>query len=571
MDHFEPHYIMVMLLSLAVLLAAAHVLGEIARRLRQPSILGELLAGVLLGPTVLGRLLPDLSSFLFPVTGPNAIALNAIATLAIVMFLLVAGIEVDLSTIWRQGKAGVKIGLSSIIVPFSFGFTAAWILPGALGRQPQADPLLFMLFMAVAMSISALPVIAKTLMDMDLYRSDLGMVVISAAIFNDLVGWMIFAVILGLMGDPAGNDFGIAATIASAVVFAAVMLTAGRWLIHKALPFVQAYTRWPSGELTFAIVLALLGAAFTEWIGIHAILGAFLVGAALGDSSHLRERTRVTIDHFVSFIFAPVFFASIGLKLDFIAFFDPPLVLTILAATCACKLAGGFLGARWSGMAPREAWSIGFAMISVGAMGIIIGLLALEAGIISRELFVALVIMAIATSMLSGPAVRLILRPAKKWRLQNTLSSKLFFRSLHAVTRRQVVHEITQAACKVAGLDVQAIESSVWAREEALSTGIGQGVALPHARIEGLREPVVAVGISRSGIDFDAPDGKPAHVIFLLLTPADNPGIQLVISSEISRLFRRGTIMDRVMRARNFTDFLALITTLSDSEQRAAR
>jgi Kef-type K+ transport system membrane component KefB len=314
MDHFEPHYIMVMLLSLAVLLAAAHVLGEIARRLRQPSILGELLAGVLLGPTVLGRLLPDLSSFLFPVTGPNAIALNAIATLAIVMFLLVAGIEVDLSTIWRQGKAGVKIGLSSIIVPFSFGFTAAWILPGALGRQPQADPLLFMLFMAVAMSISALPVIAKTLMDMDLYRSDLGMVVISAAIFNDLVGWMIFAVILGLMGDPAGNDFGIAATIASAVVFAAVMLTAGRWLIHKALPFVQAYTRWPSGELTFAIVLALLGAAFTEWIGIHAILGAFLVGAALGDSSHLRERTRVTIDHFVSFIFAPVFFASIGVR-----------------------------------------------------------------------------------------------------------------------------------------------------------------------------------------------------------------------------------------------------------------
>jgi K+:H+ antiporter len=566
MDILTPHHIVVMLLSLGVLLAAAHVLGEMAQRMHQPSLMGELLAGVLLGPTVLGRLSPALSAFLFPSEGPSAIALNTIATLAIVLYLMVAGIEVDLSTIWRQGRTGAKIGIVSIVVPFFFGLGAAWLLPQALGRQPDADPLIFMLFLAVAISISALPVIAKTLMDLGLYRSDLGMVVVSAAIFNDLIGWLVFAVLLGMLDSSGGTGRGIATTITLALTFAAVIFTMGRWLIHRMLPFVQAYTRWPGGEMSFALILALLGAAFTEWIGTHAILGAFLVGAAIGDSSHLRERTRVTIEHFVSFIFAPVFFASIGLKVDFLTYFDLPLIVTVLLATCACKLAGGAIGARWGGMAPKEAWAVGFAMVSVGAMGIIVGLLALQTGIISQRLFVALVTMAMATSMISGPAMHFILRPAKKWRLQDTLSSKFFFRDLRALTRREAVHEVTTATCEAAGLDAPSIEASVWEREEALSTGIGKGVALPHARIEGLREPIVAVGISDTGIDFDAPDAKPANIIFLILTPANKAGIQLVISSEIARLFRRPYIFDRALRTRKFTDFLALISTVAESD-----
>jgi mannitol/fructose-specific phosphotransferase system IIA component (Ntr-type) len=414
---------------------------------------------------------------------------------------------------------------------------------------------------AIALSISALPVIAKTLMDMDLYRSDLGMVVISAAILNDLMGWIIFAVVLGLMGDPAGNGNPIVMTIALTLAFAAAVLTLGRWMIHKLLPFVQAYTRWPAGELSFAVILALLGAAFTEWIGIHAIFGAFLVGAAVGDSAHLRERTRVTIEHFIASVFAPLFFASIGLHVNFWTHFDGPLVLTVSLMACACKLAGGFLGARWGKMPVREAWAVGFAMVSVGAMGIIVGLLALQAGIISQRLFVALVIMAMVTSMLSGPAIRAILRPARKWRPRNALSSKLFLRDLKALTRREAVEEMVRMACGPAGLDPESIIAAVWAREEALSTGIGNGVALPHARVAGLREPVVAVGICEGGIDFDAPDGQPAYVIFLILTPAADPRAQLTIAAEIARLFRKQPMLDRALRTKNFTDFLALMST----------
>jgi len=556
----NSHAVSVMLLSFGVLLCFARALGEVAQRLRQPAVLGELLAGVLLGPTVLGNVSPELGLFLFPPQGPNAVAMDTIATLAIVFFLMVAGIEVDLSTLWKQGKAGLKVGMASIAVPFFFAFLVAWLAPQALGKQPDANPLVFALVLAIAMSISALPIIAKTLMDMDLYRSDLGMVVISAAIFNDLIGWIVFAIILGLMGESADRGNNIMQTITLTIAFAAGILTIGRWLIHRVLPFVQAYTRWPGGELSFALILAMLGAAFTEWIGIHAIFGAFLVGAAIGDSAHLRESTRVTIDHFVSFIFAPVFFASIGLKVDFLAHFDLPLVLTVLGLVCVVKLAGGVLGARWGGMPAQEARAVGFAMVSVGAMGIIIGLLALQAGIISQRLSVALVIMAIATSMMSGPGIRLILRPSKRWRLQDSLLSKLFFRELKAVSRRNVIHEMTTAVCEaISGLNIEAIEAAVWDREEALSTGLGKGIALPHARIEGLKEAIVAVGISDTGIDFDAPDGKPANIIFLLLTPRNDPRVQLVIGSEIARCFREPKMLEQVLRTKNFTDFLALI------------
>jgi len=560
MENLTSPNITVMFLSLGILLFVARVLGELAQRFHQPAVLGELTAGILLGPTLLGSLSPDLSKFLFPLQGPGAMALDTIATLAIVLFLLVAGMEVDLSTVWRQGKIGFKVGITSIIIPFFISLFAALAAPEAMGRHLGADPLIFALFLAIAMSISALPVIAKTLMDMNLYRSDLGMVVVSAAMFNDLLGWIVFAVLLGLIGQPSGNGNHIMMTIALTLAFTGGMLTLGRFLVHKVLPFVQAYTRWPGGELSFALILGLLGAAFTEWIGIHAIFGAFIVGVAVGDSSHMREHSRVIIANFVSFIFAPVFFASIGLKVNFLTHFDLPLVLSLLFIACACKLAGGALGARWGGLLNREAWAIGFAMNSRGAMEIILGMIALQAGIIREQLFVALIVVAIVTSMMSGPSMRLLLRTEKKWRLRNILSSKLFLRELKAASRREAIHEMTMAASTaIESFDAQALEKAVWMREKALSTGIGNGVAIPHARIEKLRGVSVVVGISATGIDFDAPDGKPANVIFLMLTPTNDPGAQLEIASEIAQLFRDPRMTDRVISAKSFTDFLALI------------
>jgi len=446
-----------------------------------------------------------------------------------------------------------------MVVPFAIGFVMSWYFPGLLGAQEGADMLVFALFLATALSITALPVIAKTLMDLDLYRSDLGMIVISAAIFNDLIGWTIFAVILGLMESGAGHVSSISTTVVLTLVFAGVTLTGGRWLINRALPYLQAYTHWPGGVLSFALTLALLSAALTEWIGIHAIFGSFIVGVAIGDSPHMREHTRVVIDQFVSFFFAPLFFASIGLKVNFVSHFDFTLVATVLVIACVCKLAGGVLGARWGAMPPRDALAVGFAMNARGAMEIVLGLLALEAGIIRQPLFVALVVMAIVTSMMSGPMMRLILRPGKSRRLQDALRSKLFLRQLQARSRRELVEEMSRAVGEATGLDVERVRDAVWAREEIMATGIGNGVALPHARVPGLKEPVVAVGLSEEGIDFDAPDGRPARIIFFSLTPEDQPSAQLEIGAEIARRFRHHEAAEELLRARGFTEFLAAV------------
>ncbi len=557
-----PHQLGIMLLSLGLLIGTARLFGEIARRWRQPSVLGELLAGVLLGPTLFGALSPDTQAFLFPREGINAVVLEAISSLAIVLFLLVAGMEVDLSIVWKQGRSALKIGVLGTILPFLVGLASAWFAPGLLGREASADPLIFALFVATAMAISALPVIAKTLMDLNLYRTDLGMVVVSAAIFNDLIGWTVFAMVLGMMGDsPQG--IGILGTIGLTLLFVLLMLTAGRRLLHLILPRLQAYTPGPGGVLGFAVTVALLGAACTEFIGIHAIFGSFIVGVALGESSHLKERTRVLIDEFVSFIFAPVFFAGIGLRVNFATEFDPLLVLTVLTIACVGKIAGAVLGARWGAWPARDAWAIGFAMNARGAMEIILGLLALRAGIIRQPLFVALVVMAIATSAVSGPLIRWALQPRRPDRLLPRFSPQRFIRNLQATSRRDAIRELVAVAAAQAGLDAAAIEKAAWSRERVAATGIGHGVAIPHARVEGLKEPLITVGISEAGIEFDAPDGQPAHIVFLVLTSVDDPETQLNLSSGIARLFRDVESLPLALRSETYNEFIAALRSLS--------
>jgi Kef-type K+ transport system membrane component KefB/mannitol/fructose-specific phosphotransferase system IIA component (Ntr-type) len=557
----DAHELTVMFLALGVLIGAARLLGEIAQRLHQPAVLGELLAGVLLGPTVFGNLMPEWQAWLFPPTGNNAIVLDAIGSLAIVLFLLVAGLEVDLSIVWRQGRTALKVGVLGTAIPFAFGLAGAYFMPGAFGRQQDADPTVFALFLATAMAISSLPVIAKTLMDLNLYRTDLGMVVVSAAIFNDLIGWTIFAIILGMISEQ-GAGSGVATTIGLTLLFAVLMLTVGRWLVNRALPLLQAYAHWPAGVLGFIVTLGLLGAAFTESIGIHAIFGSFLVGVALGESKHLQERTRVMIEEFVSIIFAPVFFASIGLRVNFATQFDWPLVTLVLILACVGKLVGAYFGARWGGMSTRDRWAVAFAMNSRGAMEIILGLLALEAGVIHQRLFVALVVMAIVTSAISGPLIRLSMRQRQRLRLTTFMSPKNFQLELTATTRFDAIRELIALAAKNTDLNREHVEDLAWQRENIAATGIGNGVALPHARVPQLAQPVVVVGMSDAGLDFDAPDGRLAHVMFLILTPAESPTDQLDLSANIAELFRDQGNLEHVRRAQSYTEFLAAIRML---------
>lgn len=565
MDALTHHDITLLLLGIAVLLFAARVLGELSMRLGQPAVIGEIASGILLGPTLLGRLAPDLATALFPPTGPAAIALQGLTTLAIVLFLLVAGLEIDLSTVWRQGRRAALVSLAGIIGPFAVGLAAAWWAPGPMGAEAGADPLIFALFVATALSISALPVIAKTLMDLNLFRTDIGMTVVAAAVFNDLVGWIIFAVILAMMGG-SGSGPGIATTIWLTLAFTGLSLTAGRWLIHRSLPWIQGHTSWPGGVLGFVLVLGLLAAAFTEWLGVHAIFGAFMLGVALGDSSHLRKRTRTTLEQFIGFIFAPLFFASLGLHIDFVAHFDLWLCLGIFVIATAGKVGGCLIGARLANVPPREGWAIAFGMNARGAMEIILGLLALRAGLIGEPLFVALVVMALGTSVLSGPLMQWVLRPRRSVRFVDYLTPAGFVGQLSATHRRAAIEELCLRVAPAAGCDPARLVDAVWHREQLMATGLAHRVAVPNARVAGLTTPIVALGLSNRGIDFDAADGQTARIICLLLVPEGDDGGQWEILSDISRLLADTRTRERLLAVAGYTEARALLRIAQEAQ-----
>lgn len=563
LDH---HQITVLFLSMAILLGTARVLGEIARKFRQPAVLGEILAGILLGPTVLGAVSPNAQTWIFPRDGAGAIALQGITTLCVTLFMLVAGMEIDFSRIVRLRRSAIIIASCGITLPFSIGFILGQSVPGLVGMEPGADPMIFSLFLGIALSIAALPVAAKILMDLNLFRSDLGMVVMASAVVHDLIGWMGFALVLAMIGAaaPSASIFGsvgsgVGVTILLTLGFAAFVLTIGRWLIDRSLPWIQAHTQWPAGVLSLAITLGLAGAAVAEWIGVHAIFGAFLVGVAIGDSSHLQQRTRATVEQFIASVFAPLFFASIGLRVDFLANFDPLLVAVIIVVACAGETIGSGIGAMLAGFPKRQAWAIGFALNARGAMEIVLAMLALQAGVIGERLFVALVIMALVTSIIAGPIMQAVLRRPRPARLREHLSSRTFLPYVMAESNEAAIRRMAVAAAPVAGVSADEIFRVVWERELTMSTSLPNGLAVPHGRLEHLERPLVVIALVPSGVSFDARDGQLTRLLVMVLTPATAHQAQLELLADVARSFARRASIDAAVTSGSFTRFLAML------------
>lgn len=396
--------LMILLASIGAVLILARIFAELGKKIKMPIVMGEILLGIILGPTVFGSISPDTFSYFFPKVGAAKVAMDGITNLAVIMLLFVAGMEVQLQIILKQGKTAVYTSFTSMVIPFILGFGAVWFFPDFFHYTPDRK-LVYALFFGIAMAVSALPVITRILMDLNLFKTKVGMVIIAAAIFDDLTGWLIFSFVLSLMGQE-GEITNIWFTIGMILGFGLFMLIVGRWIINHVLPWIQKNLSWPGGVLSISLGFCFLGAAFTEYIGLHAILGAFIVGIALGDSVHLQEREREIIHQFVTNVFAPLFFVSIGLKVNFITNFDWQLVTLVLFLAMICKVFGASLGAYLGGLTKRESLAVGFGLNARGAMEIILGTLALEAGLIDSRMFVALVVMALLTSMISGPLMK---------------------------------------------------------------------------------------------------------------------------------------------------------------------
>ena len=394
-----------LLMQLGIMLIMGRILAEVARKFKQPAVIGEIIAGVLLGPTVLGMIQPEWFAALFPVPSGAGTVLSGMVQVAVVMLLFIAGLEVDLNIVWQQGRQAIATSFFGLIIPFFIGFVFPYLFPEFFVIADIHARLVFALFMGTAMAISALPVIVRILMDLNMFKSRMGLLVVASAMLDDLIGWMIFSVILGMIGK-GGSSMSVWNTALLTLVFAGLMLTVGRGLLNRFLPWVNRKLAWPGGVLSVSLALCFFAAAFTEYIGIHAIFGAFIMGVALGDSEHFSERAKEIVHQFINNIFAPLFFVSIGLRVNFFTNFDLMLTVTIIFIAFAGKIVGAGIGTRLGGFSWKESLAAGFGMNARGAMEIILGLIALENGLINEKVFVSLVIMALVTSMTSGPLMR---------------------------------------------------------------------------------------------------------------------------------------------------------------------
>ena len=548
---------MTMFLALAVLLGTAKLAGELMQKLGQPSVLGEILAGILLGPTLLGHFRPQIYAALFPSTGAMPIVLETVTTIGVVFFLLTAGLEIDLRSIFRQGKSALLVSFFGVIIPFALGFSAAGAFPRFLGAEAGASRLIFALFVGTALSISALPVIAKILMDLNLIRTEMGTVVMSSAMFDDLVGWILFSMILGMMNTGSHSLGGVKRTILLVAAFTLLALTVVRWLIDKILPFIQAHTSWPGGVLGFIFTLTLAGAAFAEFAGIHAVFGAFITGIAVGESTHLRKRTSEHIHSIVTNVFAPFFFASIGLRTNFVSNFNLGITATVIGVACLGKLLGAGWGARLGGMDRRTSWGVGLAMNARGAMEMILGLLALHAGLIRETTFVALVVMALFTSLVSAPAIHFLLRRRRVLTLKDTVTAKLFLPDMKFHTKGEALQHMCEIAADTVSNAPERFLRLVLERERVVPSGWENSLAVPHARVGGLPHPIVVIGKSEAGIDFDARDGKLSRLIILILT-GDNQA-QHDLLGDAGEMFSRKEAIDQVLEASTFVELVAAL------------
>lgn len=548
-------------LSISVLLFFARASGEFIRYFKQPIVIGEIFAGIILGPTILGSIFPDMFNYLFQNSGTVNIALQGLVTLGVVMLLLVSGLEIDLSILVTQGKTASLVSFMGILFPFALGFSAAYFFPEELGASDVNLRFVFALFVGTALSITALPVVARTLMDLNIFKTDIGFLIIASAMFNDLVGWIIFSLILGMIG---GQTHGVpfSSLILLLAGFVLFTLLIGRKIINYILPYLEKFTTYPGGVLNFIFVLGFFGAAFSEYIGVHAIFGAFIVGIAIGDSVHLKEHTREVIHQFVTNIFAPLFFVSIGLRVNFIQNFDFGIVLIFLVLAFAGKVIGCGLGAYWGGMSKEESLAIGFGMNSRGAMEIVLGTLAFQTGLIHEKVFVALVIMALITSISSAPMMSFFLKKSKQLvSFVGLLKPEIIFFS-KAATKKEVIKELCDKISIYHKLSSEKIFNEVMTREELISTGLEKHLAIPHAKVD-IQKPLIAVAIHKSGIEFDSIDGLPAKLIVLLVTPKNDPELQLKLLAEIAKTLGSKDEIDRLVELNNATEFVLNFKQLS--------
>jgi len=549
MQPIGEHNIFLFLVQIFLLLGLSRGAGEILRRWKQPALTAEILVGILLGPTILGRFFPGLHEAIFPADAAQQNMLETVGWLGVLFLLMETGLEVDFSSALRQRGDALKIALADIVVPMLIAFPACVLLPAYYLADPGRRAI-FAMFMATVMTISAMPVSARALHDLNISKTDMGFLIMSALSVNDIIGWLLFTMVLGLFTNAdleITRNFLILIATAGFTVFC---LTAGRWFANATISQIRRREMpEPATSLTFISLLGVLCGAITQRIGIHALFGFFIAGVTAGQARALSERTRQVISQMVYALFVPIFFAGIGLRIDFLAHFDPFLVIFISVIGIGGRFLGAWIGTALTQLPKDDRVPIAVAHTPGGAMEVVVGLLALQFGLITQPVFVAIVFGAVFSSIILGPWMSYSLSRRKAVSLLEYLTKVSITADLKATTRDKALEELSELAAAQDHLhSAEAVCAAVLERENEMGTALEEGIAVPHARFQKLDRPIIAFGRSRTGIDWNSPDGEPTRFIFLVLAP-QHSDVQVQILAMIVRTMHQAQLREQVLRA----------------------
>jgi len=398
--------------ELGLLLLVGRLMGEAAQRLGQPAVMGQLVGGLLLGPSVLGLVWPAAEHALFPGTPEQKSMINAVAQIGVLMLLLLTGMETDLQLVKRVGRAAVTVAAAGVALPFICGFALGEMLPDALLPRPDVR-LVTAIFLGTALSISSVKIVAMVVREMNFMRRDLGQIIVASAILEDTIGWVIIAVAFGLASAGTVDLWSLGRAVLGTAAFMAVSLTVGRRIVFNLIRWSNDNFQSEFPVITMILVIMIAMALITQLIGVNTVLGAFVAGILIGESPILTRHIDEQLRGLIVALFMPVFFGLSGLSADLTVLKNPDIALLglgLIAIASIGKFLGAFVGGKLGGLTRAESLALGCGMNARGSTEVIVATIGLSVGVLNQNLFTLIVTMAVVTTMAMPPMLRWALK-----------------------------------------------------------------------------------------------------------------------------------------------------------------
>jgi Kef-type K+ transport system membrane component KefB/nucleotide-binding universal stress UspA family protein len=377
-------------------------------RLKQPAVMGQLIAGLVLGPSLFGALFPEAQHAVFSAAREQKAMIDGIAQFGVLLLLLLTGMETDLKLVRQTGRASAAASVCGIIVPFACGVLLGEFLPDAMIQDPSKR-LITALFLGTALSIASVKIVATVIEEMKFLRRTVGQIILASAIIDDTIGWMITAVIFSLAQQGHVDIYSVAKSVLGTVAFMGLSLTIGRRVVFVAIRWVNDYFASDFAVITAIILIMCTMGMITSLIGVQSVLGAFVAGILIGESPILTKHIDEQLRGMIFAFFMPVFFATAGLSADLTILKDPHLLLLtagLIAIASIGKFSGAFLGGKLAGLTPRESLALGTGMNARGSTEVIVATIGLSMGALSQNLYTMIVAMAVITTMAMPPTLR---------------------------------------------------------------------------------------------------------------------------------------------------------------------